>query len=335
MPLLIGILTNLLAIELPMILLICLGVIVLLHLILLYPLLCITAYIVYLNTMVRKTPKTWGRDFFHEDEESCRMRDEGLEWAKENAASMEEVHIVRDGLHLWGEYYDFGHDRAVIIIPGRTDNLRYSYYFASPYQKSGYNVLCIDQRAHGKSDGKYNTLGFEESLDVLQWAEMLHREKGVQSILLHGICIGSVCGLFALTSERCPAYLSGLVADGMYETFYENYYLHMKDLKKPTFIIGLVEKTMKRHTGYSFHSGARDKIGEYRGPLLMLHGTCDRYALPEKAKKLYDACPAAEKRLVWIEDGHHSKLRILRREIYDSAIESFLDTVGEKAAVGA
>ena len=69
------------------------------NLLLLYPLLRLTAYIIYLSTMVRKNEKCWDREWYHPDEESCRMHDEGVEWAKAHADCMTEVKTVsEDGL---------------------------------------------------------------------------------------------------------------------------------------------------------------------------------------------------------------------------------------------
>ena len=298
------------------------------NLLLLYPLLRLTAYIVYLSTMVRKNEKCWDREWYHPDEESCRMHDEGVEWAKAHADCMTEVKTVsEDGLELYGEYYDFGHDRAVIIIPGRTDNLVYSYYYAKPYSDNGYNVLCIDQRAHGKSEGKYVTTGFAESRDAIKWIKLLEEDHGVKSVVIHGICIGSACGLYTMLAEDAPESLSALVADGMYCNFYESYYLHMKDLGKPTFIMGIIESEMKKKTGYGLRRGPADVIGKYEKPLLMLHGTGDIYSLPARTNEMFDKCPSENKKLVWFEDGRHSKLRIVYPERYDGAIADFLATL--------
>ena len=312
---------------------ICVLAFLLLNLLLTYPMLRWTASIVLYNTMKRKNSQTWSREWFHPDEESCRMRDEGAEWAERYASYKQDLQIENEGFRLYGEYYDFGYDRAVILIPGRTDSLTYSYFYASPYSSNGYNVLCIDQRAHGRSDGIYNTIGLDEHRDVLRWAELLYKEKGVGAILLHGICIGSACALYALLAEGAPSYFEGLVADGMYGEFYESYYLHMKDLKKPTFILGMVDDEMRRRTGYSFRNGPMDRIHAYHGPLLMLHGTGDRYSLPEKAQILYDRCPSQEKSLVWFEGGRHSKLRIAHKEQYDRAIEEFLLRIRQRDVV--
>ena len=59
-----------------------------------------------------------------------------------------DVHIVNEGFNLYGEYFDLGFDRAVIIVPGRMESLLYSYYFARPYQEKGFNVFVFDQRVY-------------------------------------------------------------------------------------------------------------------------------------------------------------------------------------------
>ena len=74
-----------------------------------------------------------------------------------------------DGLKLIAEYYDFGFDKTAIIMPGRRECLIYSYFYAFPYKDAGVNVLVIDQRAHGLSEGKYSTCGIFEAKDVIDW----------------------------------------------------------------------------------------------------------------------------------------------------------------------
>ena len=111
---------------------------------------------VYKQQLVRTSDKIWGRFCSApENEEQLAMWNEGIAWGKENAKFMTEVKITNDGFDLYGEYYDFGGESCVIILPGRCESLMYSYYFALPYQKAGYNVLVIDTRCHGKSDGTH------------------------------------------------------------------------------------------------------------------------------------------------------------------------------------
>lgn len=288
-----------------------------------------TANIVFHRTMVRRDPKMWSRECSDPNPEQVAMYESGLRWAEEHRGARKDLHIVNEGMNLYAEYYDLGSDRAVIVIPGRTEGLRYGYYFAPPYANHGYNVLVIDQRAHGESDGRYNCIGFDEHRDLLCWAELLRSEFGIRSILLHGICIGSACALYALTSEAAPDCFEGLVAEGMYPNFYESYMYHMKELKKPTFIMPLVDFWMKHYTGHSMRPGPLDRIDRYEKPFLMLHGTADLYSLPARAQELYEKAGTApeEKRLVWFEGGRHSRLRITDTARYDGAIEAFLTEV--------
>ena len=285
----------------------------------------IVGYILYVILLKRNKPDKWGRECSANEPLHQTMYAEGMAWREARADRIREVHIVNDGLNLYGEYADLGYDRAVIMIPGRTESLGYGYYFAKAYAACGYNILTIDQRAHGNSDGTYNTVGFEEHKDVLAWAAYLHEELGMDSVLLHGICIGSSCALFALTSRDCPDYMSGMVAEGMYPTFYDSFKNHMIDLKKPTFpFMDLVCFWMKVFTGHNMKHGPIHVIGSLRKPILMIHSKEDRYSLPEKAQELYDLCGSERKTLVWFEKGAHSKLRITDTDRYDGAITQFL-----------
>ena len=179
----------------------------------------ILAYYLYSVLLVRTSKKKWGRECsIPDDEEYKRMFDIGIEWEKQYHSQKQPVEVVSDGLKLVGEYFDFGSDTSVIIIAGRMESLLYSYYFAEPYRRLGYNILVIDNRAHGLSEGKYLSLGAKEYRDILRWGELLHDRFHQKSIVIHGICIGSCVGLFALCSPDCPDYFKAMAAEGMFTT---------------------------------------------------------------------------------------------------------------------
>ena len=276
--------------------------------------------------MKRKTADTWSRECSSTDPDQQDMYRIGCAWAEKNSAKKHDLHMINDGLNLYAEYFDLGYDRTIFVIPGRTEGLRYGYYFAIPYAERGFNVMVIDQRAHGKSDGVWNSIGFKEHRDVIKWAELLRDRFGMNNILIHGICIGSACGLYALTSPDCPENLRGLVADGMYPNFYESFKNHMIEFKKPTFMVmDMINWWQKHYTGFDMKTGPADVIHKYDKPLLMLHGTGDLYSLPVEAKKLYDKCPSASKEIVWFEGGIHSQLRYQSTSLYDQSISEFID----------
>lgn len=291
----------------------------------------IVALILFIIHLKRTKKEKWSRTCSNDEQAQRDMYDIGMLWYNENVSRKTELHIVNEGLNLFGEYYDFGYDRAVIIVPGRTESLRYGYYFAKPYVESGYNLLVIDQRAHGDSDGKYNTVGFDEHRDVIAWAGYLHDCFGVRSVVLHGICIGASCALFAMTAPHTPDYLTAMVAEGMYPTFYDSFKNHMIALKKPTFpFMAFINLWMRLCTGYSMKHGPIHVIHDYKKPLLMLHGKEDLYSLPSTAKTLYESAGSESKELVWFEKGAHSQLRYADSEAYDQAIKAFLATLPDE-----
>ena len=289
----------------------------------------VASYIVYNHTLRKRNKNMWGReDIEHIADYQQPMYRTGAEWARDNAARKTDVHIVRDGLNLYGEYYDFGHERCAVILSGRTESLRYGYYFAIPYANNGCNVLVIDQRAHGLSDGEFNTVGFEESRDAVAWLNYMRDEFNIKSFVLHGICIGAATGMFALNNEDCPDCVDGIVTEGMFPNFSESVKNHMIEQKRPVFItLGLIDRWMIHYTGHSMKYGPLDIIAGIETPLLMLHSREDLYSTPEYAQKLYDASGAVTKKLVWFEHGRHSMLRPTDTELYDRSIAQFLSEI--------
>ena len=285
---------------------------------------------VYEEQLVRTSPEKWGRTCsFPDDSEQVQMWNEGIAWMEENRSRITELQIENDGLQLYGQYFDFGADRCVMILPGRCESLVYSYYFAPPYEKAGFNVLVVDTRCHGKSDGKYNTIGVKESEDVLSWAKLVHEKFHNQEIYFHGICIGTSSGLFALQADRCPAYLRGLVTEGCYVSFPETFKRHMMALNRPLFpVLQLVMREIYRHTGTNVYKDKPIKAIRKIRPdcrVLFLYGQKDIFSIPEKSRKLFAACASQDKKLVWFSQGGHSHLRINNREKYDQAIIDFFE----------
>ncbi|MBQ7387618.1 MAG: alpha/beta fold hydrolase [Clostridia bacterium] len=289
----------------------------------------VASYCVYNQTLRRRSKEQWSREMPSDLEpDSVRMYETGLEWAEKNKAYAKEVSIQRDGLRLCGEYYDLGYKRCVMVLSGRTETLKYGYYFAIPYAKCGCNVLVMDPRGHGLSDGEFNTVGFEESLDIVEWVKFLKNELGIESIIFHGICIGAAGGMLALTSGKCPEGVSAIVTEGMFPNFGESMKNHLIERKKPVFIMyDLINGWMKHYTGHSMNFGPIDVIDKLDKPLLMLHSREDLYSTPEYAEKLYELAGTKKKRLVWFEHGKHSMLRITDTELYDSAIAEFLSEI--------
>ena len=287
---------------------------------------------VYFDQLVRETPKKWGRVCSapgHAEQQP--MWDAGLRFGEENRAACTEVCVTQsDGVRLFGEFYDFGADRCVIILPGRCESLCYSYYFAPPYKAAGYNVLVIDSRAHGKSGGKYNTLGRLESEDVLLWMNHMRTEYRQRLFVLHAVCVGCNTALLAAVRSDCPPSLAGIVAEGCYVSFRETFRRHMLYIHKPTFpVLDLCMRNIRHYAGTNVRKIAPIRlVRRLDVPILYLFGRQDAFSVPPMSQKLFDATKTTHKELVWFENGSHSHLRLHNTAQYDRAILTFLQKEG-------
>lgn len=285
------------------------------------------SYILYskLLTRPRKAPRERVCVFPEEDEYTVMYR-AGEKWFSEHEDARKPVSVKNGKLNLYGEYFDFGAKKAVVIIPGRTENCVYSAYFAEPYRAAGYNVLVIDNRSHGLSDGRVNSLGFKEYRDVEIWCRMLQDQYGIQDIWLHGVCIGCSCSLFVCTDPNRPEAIRGMTADGMFKNFYATTYNHFVERGKPTFPIlhGCMAWIHMLSGKSAIWDGPVKRIKQMQLPILMLHSRKDTYSEPAPAQALYDSCPSRDKKLVWFDEGAHSRVRLHNTERYDETIRDYI-----------
>lgn len=282
---------------------------------------------VYRYQLVRSAPDKWGRVCSApENEEQLQMWQLGNEWADEHRSCSREVQIKNDGLKLYGEYFDHGSDRCVIILPGRCECLKYSYFYAKPYFDMGMNVLVYDTRAHGKSEGTYNTAGQAEARDLNAWIRYICDRFSVKDIYLHGICIGSSAAILAATAKDAPAQISAIVADGCFVSFRETFKRHMIADKRPLFpVLDLVMLELYRHTGTNVLAIAPIRhVRKLKQRILFLFGEKDIFSIPQKSRKIFAACASDDKKLVWMPEGGHSHIRLNNTEQYDSAIKEFI-----------
>lgn len=288
----------------------------------------IIAYIVYSKTLMRGKSGSWGRE--HCSEPGCipleTMWERGLAWKKTTESYIKEVEIKsNDGFKLVGEWFDYGFDKTVIILPGRRETLVYSYFYAKPYKDAGVNVLVIDQRAHGFSEGKYSTCGIKEAEDVSLWMKYLHDELKQNEIFIHGICVGTCCTSMVVAKYK-PNYLKAIILDSMfisYKEIYKNHYLESGHKLFPVFYQIWIWFRLFTKCNINVSNPER-YMSSFDLPTLFIWGTKDIYCLPEKSKILFEKCASKQKEIEWFEGAEHSRVRLYDEERYDSLVSDFL-----------
>ena len=278
---------------------------------------------IYSVLFIRCNKKKWSRTVSWDDEELRKMFAIGKSWGEKYDEYRKTICINSCGFNLVAEYFDFGNDKAVIVVPGRMESGTYSYYFSEPYRKLGYNVLAIDNRSHGLSEGRYNTLGLKEYKDILNWTRHLQNNENINHVIIHGICIGSATGLYALIDKEAPSNLKGLIAEGMYTSFKETLDNNLKKRNKPVFPFSpIILWMMHMVSGKNVKkNGPIYKLEQLDKPILFMYSKEDTFST--HGEDLYNKV-RAPKKLVWFPKGVHSHIRIHNTEKYDQTITDFV-----------
>ena len=293
-------------------------------------LLFVIVIVIFCNTIYRNPRQKRTRECTNiNDESQMRMFAEGISWANRYNDKTEELRIFNDGLNLYGEYIDFGYEKCAVILQGRTESLLYSYYFADVYAKNGYNILVIDVRAHGLSDGACQTAGIKESDDLVVWIKLINSKYNIDDFTIHGICVGGATAIYAYAKLKNEGnnLIKRIVTDGLFQSYYEIFKRHFIMLKKPAFpALQMVFFLTYLFTGARLFSETPMKyMKDIDIPILFIWSEKDIFSIASKSKELFDACASAYKEIYFFPEGKHSHVRSTQEAAYDQVISDFLN----------
>ena len=133
----------------------------------------------------------------------------------------EEVSIVSfDGLTLFGRYYHVKDGAPLDIgFHGYRSSALTDFAGGSELSFSmGHNLLLIDERAHGRSEGRTITFGIQERWDAENWARFAVERFGADvQIILYGVSMGAATVLMAAGLDL-PENVKGIIADCPYSS---------------------------------------------------------------------------------------------------------------------
>lgn len=240
--------------------------------------------------------------------------------------SFEEVSILSfDGLHLYGKYYSHNSDKTIILVHGYRSSGRHDFCAALKfYYDYGFNVLLIDQRSHGKSEGKLITFGVKESYDVRDWAEYINNKYAPKSIVLSGISMGGGTVMFAL-KRNLPQNVKCVISDcGFtspeaiirkvgYDVFKINAKFYMPFLNIMTHIFG----------HFSIYESTVDVLKNNKIPIMFIHGEKDNFVPVEMSREAL-AASGEYGSAVFVKEADHGLSYLVETERVTNLIKEFL-----------
>jgi uncharacterized protein len=102
--------------------------------------------------------------------------------------------------------------RCIVLIHGYSDAKVGAIAWAPMLHELGWNILAVDLRAHGESDGRFITGGCIEQLDIEQVVDELRarRPEDTRQLVLFGLSLGAT--IAAAVADRKDD-LSGVILD--------------------------------------------------------------------------------------------------------------------------
>lgn len=235
-----------------------------------------------------------------------------------------------DGLILKGKYYECEKNAPIeIMVHGYKGNARRDLSGGVVRAfKHKRNVLLIDNRGSGDSEGKNTTFGVNESLDVKEWVNYTLKEINPNAkIILTGISMGAATVMIA-SSFELPKNVVGVVADCGYTSTEEIIKKVIKDMKLPPNLIFPFVKLGALIFGH-FKVDKYSPIKAMKNaklPIIFFHGDSDNFVPCYMSEENYKKC-ITKKRLVKIESAGHGLCYAENSEKYLEELYEFFKEI--------
>lgn len=250
------------------------------------------------------------RSFFSESEEDLKLHEEGELWLSEH--SEELCFEAFDGLSLKAYFVkneNYSTSYAVLLhqySKSSADMIEYARH----YYDLGFNLLLLDARAHGKSDGKNIGMGWFDRLDVMNCIDYIVEKDSEARILIHGVSLGASTAL-CLSGEDLPSNVRCIIADSAISSAWDEFKYQAKEMfSLPAFPALYMENLyVKLRAGWELSEASPLlQVIKSKTPTLFIHGEEDALVPITQCNKLYDACSAEKEQYIAKYAGHAEAL---------------------------
>lgn len=238
--------------------------------------------------------------------------------------------LSKDGLRLRGDLFQHPKARGTaLLLPGWTDVKEYLYAEAKLLHDCGLNVLVVDERAHGESEGEYTTFGAKESEDAWQWIELL-KTMGHQKLMIMGRSMGAATTMLAAAKDTEHTLLCAIEDAGFTSMHDEMTYFvrHRAGWVPPllfSILIALATPIIKKRAGFDVAAASPiAHLPECKVPMLFIHGQEDRFVPYHMMPALFKAHPGPKESLSVPGAAHVCSL-LEDTAGYQKTVQAFID----------
>ena len=279
--------------------------------------------------VVFHSPKKWQNNDYNKVK---KVNYEGISGKVNNLVDQilkipyEDLYIESyDGLKLHGYLYKSeGSNEYVILFHGYRRTARRSFCgLAMDLLKENKNVILVDQRAHGQSEGHQTTFGKKEQYDVADWVKYAREHFGEDSkIIIGGVSLGAANVLMAL--DKIDENVK-VIADSPYYSIEDVFKQTIRNYKLPVaFFYPLAIITARIFCHMDLKSDIPTEIKNSKNKILIIHSVNDNVVPYQLSEKI---CKENENHVqLSLFEGHEHGFSYLRQTVkYKEVYFAFLN----------
>ena len=234
-----------------------------------------------------------------------------------------------DGLKLRGRYFEKEKGAPIeLLMHGyRGESIRDLSGGVFRCFALGRNVMLVDHRASGRSEGKVISFGITESRDCADWVQFIVDNIDPEAdIFIGGVSMGASTVKLA-TSRNLNKNVVGVLADCGYSSAKRIIKKVIAEMKLPADVCYPFVKLGARIFGHFDleEISPEEAMKSCTLPIIFLHGDADEFVPFEMSVESYNACASEHKKLVNIEGAGHGLAFPAAQERYIKEVGDFFD----------
>lgn len=234
--------------------------------------------------------------------------------------------ISHDGLKLTGLYRDNQSNKIAILVHGLgADHLDVTN-MAKMFEKRGYDLLAVDVRCHGLSQGQNITMGKEEMKDLCLWIDKVIEIKHEYKIVLFGLSMGAttVC---LTAGENLPNNVVLAIEDSGFDNAEKQMsYVYSKRKVHSKLLFKIFLSYSKKTQGLDLKKiDAAQSLKNCKIPVMFIHGELDDFVPIEMAYNLASQVPESRRKIYISKDAGHILSNAVNEKIYEKEVSLFLN----------
>lgn len=196
--------------------------------------------------------------------------------------------------------------KALLWFHGNAENIGYGLSQLKVLARLGANVMALDYRGYGKSEGSPNEAGIYRDAEAAYRDLVESRHFQPRNIFIYGHSLGGAVAIDLASRREC----GGLIVESSFS--------RGREMARRMLLIPFFEYLPKSR----FDS--LTKIAKVRAPVLVLHGTQDPMIPFSMGQRLYQAAPEP-KSFLPVEGAGHDDLYVVGGEAYLERLRTFIN----------